>query len=222
MKMSLKKLINTILFGFAIGCILIGNGYAYVVVDTDQTKCYNETGEITCPSEGSDFYGQDATYSVNIPSYTNNSDGTITDNNTGLMWQQAQGSQVTYDEAVALASVQNTGGYTDWRLPSIKELYSLIQFSGQDVSGLTGDDTSGITPFIDTAYFGFAYGDTSTGDRIIDVQYVSSTKYVSTTMGGNSTVFGVNFADGRIKGYGTANKSFYVKYIDINIQNKIN
>jgi hypothetical protein len=44
-------------------------------------------------------------------------------------------------------------------------------------------------------------GDTSVGDRIIDAQYWSSTEYVSTTMDGAATVFGVNFADGRIKGY---------------------
>jgi hypothetical protein len=41
---------------------------------------------------------------------------------------------------------------------------------------------------------------------------VSSTEYVNTTMGGNQTVFGVNFADGRIKGYPTA-KEFYCSYV---------
>jgi len=37
---------------------------------------------------------------------------------------------------------------------------------------------------------------------MIDAQYWSSTEYVSTTMNGSPTTFGVNFADGRIKGYG--------------------
>ena len=54
---------------------------------------------------------------------------------------------------------------------------------------------------LDTKYFGFAYGDESHGERGIDCQDWSATEYVGTTMGGNPTVFGVNFADGRIKGY---------------------
>ena len=45
-----------------------------------------------------------------------------------------------------------------------------------------------------------------------------ATAYVSTTMHGDPTVFGVNFADGRIKGYGLSmpgrgEKKFYVLYV---------
>ena len=66
---------------------------------------------------------------------------------------------------------------------------------------------------MDTAYFDFGYGDTSAGERIIDAQYASSTQYVSTTMNGDETMFGVNFADGRIKGYPTRLKTFYVIFV---------
>ena len=45
-----------------------------------------------------------------------------------------------------------------------------------------GTNTSGLTPFIDTSYFAFDYGDTSAGERVIDAQYWSSTQYVGTTM----------------------------------------
>jgi hypothetical protein len=65
---------------------------------------------------------------------------------------------------------------------------------------------------LDTDYFGFYYGDTSIGERIIDCQHISSTSYGSTTMNGNATFFGVNFADGRIKGY-PKNHSYYVRYV---------
>ena len=196
---------------------------SFSVVDTGQDICYDDSGAIPCPESGESFYGQDAQHTGNAPRYTNNGNGTITDKVTGLMWQKSPDTdgdgdidandKLTYDEAVAGAGMLGLGGYKDWRLPTIKELYSLIEFSGIDHSGYEGTDTSGLTPFIDTVYFDFAYGDTSAGERIIDAQYASATKYVSTTMNGNETMFGVNFADGRIKGYPTEHKSFFVLYV---------
>jgi hypothetical protein len=128
--------------------------------------------------------------------------------------------KLTYDAAVARAETLTLGGYTDWRLPTIKELYSLILFDGIDPSGLESSAAVNLIPFIDNTYFDFAYGDTGAGERIIDAQYASSTKYVSTTMNGAETMFGVNFADGRIKGYPTGpmpgqseGKGFFVLYV---------
>ena len=172
---------------------------SYVVVDTGQEKCYGNSHEITCPQPNGAFYGQDAQYHGVQPAYQDNGDGTITDLNTGLMWQQTPGDKVTYTDAVTNASFFNFAGYGDWRLPTIKDLYSLILFSGTDPSGLQSIEST--VPFVDTNYFDFEYGDTSTGERIIDAQYWSSTEYVATTMNGDATVFGINFADGRIKGY---------------------
>ncbi len=43
--------------------------------------------------------------------------------------------KMSYDEAMAEAENFNLAGYTDWRLPSIKEMYSLIVSSGIDSSG---------------------------------------------------------------------------------------
>ena len=201
---------------------------SYPVVDTGQTACYDDSGAISCPGSGESFYGQDAQYSGNQPSYTNNGDGTVTDNVTGLMWQQSPDTngdgeidaadKLTFEEAVDEAGAQTTGGYADWRLPTIKELYSLILFSGVDPSGYEGTDTSGLVPFIDDETFDFAYGDTRAGERIIDAQYASSNLYAGNTAGdGGGTLFGVNFADGRIKGYGLSlfgsNKTFFVIYV---------
>ncbi len=172
----------------------------YPIVDTGQQRCYDDRFEIEYPRMGNSYSGQDAQYKGNQPSYVNNGDGTITDRVTGLMWQQDPGSKKTFEQAVDGASRCRTGGHNDWRLPTIKEVYSLIQFSGEDVDP---ESTSvvGLRPFIDTEYFGFKYGDPAQGERVIDSQIATSTKYVSTTMGGNQTMFGVNFADGRIKGY---------------------
>ncbi len=189
----------------------------YPVVDTGQTSCYDSSNVIACPAAGQAFAGQDAQQAGNQPSFTDNGDGTISDNVTGLMWQKSAdmdgdgdidtADKLTYDQTLAGAATMSLAGYDDWRLPTIKELYSLIDFRGVDPSGWwNGSDTSSLVPFIDSEYFDFAYGDTSANERIIDAQYASSTLYVSTTMNGNETMFGVNFADGRIKGYGLASR----------------
>ncbi len=212
---------------------LFSNGYLlaqnYSIVDTRQTVFYNNTTSISAPEESDAFYGQDANYNGNQPSYTDNGDGTVTDNVTGLMWSQTtdltgDGTIDVYDklsqtEAVAAADTLTLGGYNDWRLPSIKEQYSLILFDGTDPSGYTGTSTDSIIPFIDDV-FGFGFGDEANGERLIDAQYATTTLYVSTTMMGDETMFGVNFADGRIKGYPTGpmpgeteDKQFYVMFV---------
>tara|TARA_R110001583_G_C5652161_1_gene408838 strand:- start:1949 stop:3175 length:1227 start_codon:yes stop_codon:yes gene_type:complete len=182
----------------------------YTIVDTGTKVFYNNSSVISNPSNIDAFFGQDANYSGNQPSYTNNGDGTINDNVTGLMWEQDMGEKISFTEAFAKASNTNLGGYNDWRVPTLKELYSLILFTGQ-VKGEVAID-----PFIDTNYFNQLLGDTSIGEREIDAQTWSSTEYVGTTMNGVETVFGVNFVDGRIKGYpkykpgsGSANTMYF-------------
>ena len=205
---------------------------SYTIVDTGQTKCYDNRNEIAPPKPGQPFYGQDAQFQAHPPSYTLSADGlTVHDNNTGLTWQRSpdtdgDGSlsrrdKLTLAQAQAQPAKLNAarfGGFDDWRLPSIKELYSLFDPRGTDPSGPSNMDTSGLTPYIDTKYFKFAYGDTRTGERIIDSQYASSTKYVGKGPRGFDKLFGVNFADGRIKGYdlqmpGGAEKTFFVQCV---------
>ncbi len=193
---------------------------SYTIVDTGQAYCYNEAISIPCPEAGSAYLGQDAQYAGNLPSYADNGDGTITDLNTNLMWAKDPGSKLTYDQAVAGAASFNLAGYNDWRLPTIKELYSLILFSGYDPGGCESEAACpDLTPFIDTNFFNFQYGQPEAGERLIDAQFISNTAYVGPGAEG-SLVFGVNFADGRIKGYGTGpvpgkegDKTFFVLYV---------
>ncbi len=109
--------------------------------------------------------------------------------------------KLPHEAATSYCEDLSLAGSDAWDLPTIRQLFSLIDFTGVDPSGYESDDTSGLIPFIDTDYFEFAYGDTSANERIIDAQYASSTLYVSDV--GGELLFGVNFADGRIKGYET-------------------
>ncbi len=176
----------------------------YPIVDTGQVTCYGNTRKIAYPRRGKSFHGQDVQYAGLAPAYRDNGDGTVTDLNTGLMWQKQFKAHTTWDDAVSGARRFKLAGHSDWRLPDIKELYSLIDFRGYtgfSRAGTHGSAPANAVPYINTDYFDFEYGDVSGGERYIDAQYWSSTQYVSTTMGGNETAFGVNFADGRIKGY---------------------
>ena len=65
----------------------------YILVDTGVTEYYSDTALISEPSSTDAFFGQDAHYSTNSSSYTDNGDGTITDNITGLMWQKDIGDK---------------------------------------------------------------------------------------------------------------------------------
>ena len=201
---------------------------AYSIVDTGQTKTYDARAEISAPSVGQAFYGQDAQFAGNQPSYKVSADGlTVNDNVTGLTWQRTTDTngdgvidysdEMSWDQAMAYPATLNAkkyGGYSDWRLPSIKEAYSLILFVGTDPDPMA-TSSAGLVPFIDTRYFNFGYGNLSAGERIIDTQYASTTLYVSTTMNGQQTMFGVNFADGRIKGYGLVTGGVNVKKFSV-------
>jgi len=109
------------------------------IPDTGQTRCYDDSKEITCPSPGEDFYGQDAQYASNLHSYTLLSGGImVQDNVTGLVWENKtddgsvrdRDNIYNWDDAqsvfIATLNSQNFGGYSDWRLPTVKELSAIV------------------------------------------------------------------------------------------------
>lgn len=164
----------------------------YVVVDTGQKKCYDTSAEIPFPLPGAPFNGQDA-QCVGTPfAFQDNGDGTVTDLNTGLMWQQVPDAMKhPWFQAGPHAQSLVLAGHSDWRLPTVKELYSLIDYGKG-------------WPYIDTDYLDC---DLDPQDPK-NTQYWSSTEYVGLTHGGQATAFGVNFATGHIKGYGTGMPGF--------------
>ncbi|MCT8986338.1 Lcl C-terminal domain-containing protein [Shewanella phaeophyticola] len=173
----------------------------FVVIDTQQDACFDNDGTVmTCPLEGHALYGQDAQYKGIAASYTDNGDKTVTDNNTGMMWQKTPDyKHYSHGEAIGYCKTLNVANYDDWRLPSIKELYSLADFRGEIVNPRV---ESANTPYIDTDYFDFQYD-----KRMAYIgQYWSSTKYTLEPVHNTQNVdaaFGFNFADGHIKAYET-------------------
>ncbi len=52
----------------------------YRIVDTGQKKFYSDKNILNSIKDGQDFYGQDGNYAGFQTSYTDNGDGTVTDN----------------------------------------------------------------------------------------------------------------------------------------------
>lgn len=71
--------------------------------------------------------------------FTDNGNGTVTDNGTGLMWAkcasglsgascgQGAGNSSWWGDALSFAAGASLAGYTDWRLPNLAELLSLVE-----------------------------------------------------------------------------------------------
>jgi hypothetical protein len=64
------------------------------------------------------------------PTFVDNNNGTVTDTSTGLMWQQDTSDYpMIWKDALSYCENSTLAGYTDWRLPTKKELQSLMDFS---------------------------------------------------------------------------------------------
>jgi len=80
---------------------------------TGQTKSYTNT------------FGEDADYNYFAPYLIANANGTVLDTVTGLLWQQTDGGELTVENAQLYCDTLTLGGFTDWRLPKIHELFSI-------------------------------------------------------------------------------------------------
>ncbi len=178
------------------------------IPDTRQGSCFDDSNAIPCPQPGQRYYGQDAQYEGATPSYRVNGDGTVTDNVTGLMWQQGHNAQrLGWYQAREACSDMRLGGYSDWRLPSIRELYSIADFRG----------TQGRRPYLDDV-FEIHEPDASVleGDRFASThrtqmmgQTWSATLYTGDHWDrkGVEAAFFMNFLDGHIKQAPTRGRS---------------
>jgi hypothetical protein len=160
---------------------------AGTLAKTGQTNCYDTEGNsIDCAGTG-----QDGEYQKGVskakPRFTNNGDGTVTDNLTSLIWLKNANcfGTKTWDQALSACNGLSGGqcglsdGSTagDWRLPNVRELYSLVHygFYNPSVPNSEGNDQW------------------REGDLFNEVSafYWSSTTHASTTM--SSLAVDINF-----------------------------
>ncbi len=118
--------------------------------------------------------------------YVDNGDGTVTDTSTDLMWQQATAPGTYHlDGAYSYCTTLSFAGYTDWWLPTIDELKSLVATKWH--------------PTIDPTYF----------------PGTAASWYWSSTTGVNGGIYawGVNFDGGGIDVYDAKYDFGYVRAV---------
>lgn len=135
-------MIKKLLFGFLLlnSTLFFGQSVSKTIQllpDTGQTASYTTT------------FGEDHDYSINTPSYTNNGNGTITDNVTGLMWQQVDGGEMTFENAITYCNTLTLGGFSGWRLPTPIEAFSIMNLQNSNPALNTSYFSSPTTPGAD-------------------------------------------------------------------------
>jgi hypothetical protein len=172
------------------------------VEKTGQTTCYDENGTgIECSATGQDGeYQEGMTWPT--PRFLENGDGTVTDNLTGLIWLKDAGCAIffpgdstgqnarNWSSAITAANsltdgfcgLSDSSSPSDWRLPNVKELNSLIDYGRYNFA------LPSVHPFINV-----------------------KSMYWSSTTNANSASFAwlVSALFGSVQGYGKAS-IFYV------------
>ena len=130
-----------------------------------------QTGQITSYVDGDDGDLQKGVASPS-PRFTDYGDGTVKDKLTGLMWAKDANMTGAMTWAAAIEYANNLtlgvscgGEYTDWRLPNVKELQSLIDFGNSDPALPTGH------PFTNVQY-SYYWSSTTDAYYTINAWYV--------------------------------------------------
>ncbi|MBU2548450.1 MAG: DUF1566 domain-containing protein, partial [Proteobacteria bacterium] len=103
------------------------------------------TGAVAALDKGSALYVRAVRGSRFVSSLKDNGDGTVTDINSGLMWQQVSISARAWENALSYCENLALGGYEDWRLPTWKELQSIVDLgrSAPAIDGIFTNTESG-------------------------------------------------------------------------------
>lgn len=209
-------------------------GVDSILLKTGQTQCDQGGGTLgSCPGSPA---RQDAAVGAGLAlSYTGNSNGTVTDNVTGLMWEKLDRSSSDYlhqydmgwawydafnhkikllngDEAgclgngfpAACCSGTGTGscspfaGYTDWRMPNLRELQSIADY---------GRSNPAVNPVFHTGCTG--------GCTVLTCSCTFGGIHWSSTtrQGGATNAWDVSFSDGSTGTTGKSNSYYGVRAV---------
>ena len=126
-------------------------------LQTGQTSCSDAAGNpILCAGTGQDAETQPGL----VRAWTDNGDGTVTDDHTGLMWEKLSDDGSIHDKdtawtwtnavATKVAALNSAlfAGHDDWRLPTITELQTLTDF-GRTNPAIDPTFTAGCAPGCD-------------------------------------------------------------------------
>ncbi len=140
------------------------------IPDSQTIYCIDsDSFDTACPSEGEALYGQDGNYRVNLPSYDTSTPGVVTEQVSGLMWQRNNPAYMTWAEADAHCEALTLASFTDWRLPTMIELLTLVDYGGQPPIDPVFEGTAiGSTPSLD-------YHWTSSGNPLFLVFFATGT-----------------------------------------------
>jgi len=123
--------------------------------------------------------------------FTDNGDFTITDNATGLMWAQdpindiggAFASGMAWSDAITNCNDLTFAGYSDWRLPNVKELQSIVNYGRANPS--IGETTASQSPWENTQsaryWSSTTHADSTTSAWLVVFYYGVVTNNLKTT-----------------------------------------
>jgi hypothetical protein len=149
-KLKLSAIVfYTVIIALALGLPNMAFAGTIHLPKTGQTKCYDTANnQIPCDSTGQDGDLQAGVVWPN-PRFNDNGDGTITDNLTNLAWASNGNLMLSRDPSfdsdgkvlwsqafdyIAKLNNENYLGHSDWRLPNVNELESLINSEVTDNS----------------------------------------------------------------------------------------
>ncbi|HZR81812.1 MAG TPA: DUF1566 domain-containing protein [Candidatus Binatia bacterium] len=121
------------------GGTLAGQGHR---LQTGQNWCVDYSGQyVSCPGTG-----QDGDFQKGLDRmFVDNGDGTISDLRTGLMWEKLSDDGTIHDKdkdffwpnhlaKATQLNQQGFAGYTDWRIPNVNELQTLVNYGANNLA----------------------------------------------------------------------------------------
>lgn len=139
--------------------IVVSGVFSYSNLKTGQIQCWNGSGNpISCSNTKMDGELQRGV----TKNYSDNSNGTITDHATGLVWQRCPAGTdliscigisagYTWDSARNYCNTLNIAG-RKWRLPTRRELMTLLNYAGSNYIDITYFPNSATSLWSDSDY----------------------------------------------------------------------